>query len=267
MLGVRDWRCYTVALASPPMLACIQTAALSSLLALAIAMAWRNRASGAATPVWIVVAIAAKLFLWPLLIWLALVRGIRCGLVTAGACAVVVLAPWLLGFPGERQYPRLLSMLTRLEGRHAFTPRSLVLSLGGGARLGEALALLVGGATLVIAVAIRNRPDADRRTLALALLAALLLSPIVWAHYLLVLVPPIAISSRRLGAAWLAPWALAFSSGTWKTPSTPEIAVALVVMVAVTVLALRTPAARAAARHEHEGGRQASRWRGVAALL
>jgi alpha-1,2-mannosyltransferase len=241
VLGVRDWRCYTVTLACPPMLACMQTAAISAPLALAIALAWRARATGWGTPAWIVVMIAAKLFLWPVLIWLALVRGIRCALLTAAAAAIVVVAPWLLGFPGERQYPRLLSLLTDIESSHAYTPRSLALSLGAGTRVAEAVAIIAGGAVLLLAVAFRNRPGADRRTLALTLLAALLLSPIVWSHYVLVLLPPIAIASRRLGAVWFVPWGFLFAGDTWLRPSTREISIALLVMVVTTALVLRQP--------------------------
>ena len=75
VMGVRDWRCYGASLASPVVLVCIQTAALSAVLALAVALAWRHRARGLATPLLIAAMIAAKLFLWPLLVWLAIVRG------------------------------------------------------------------------------------------------------------------------------------------------------------------------------------------------
>jgi alpha-1,2-mannosyltransferase len=239
VLGVRDWRCYTVAIVSPPMLSCIQTAALSSLLALLVALAWRARAKGWTAPVLIVVMIAAKLFLWPMLIWLALVRGVRCALWTATATGLLVLAPWLLGFPGGHRYARLLSMLTDIEGRHAYTIRALLLSLGTGTHVAEAVAIVAGGAVLLAAAALRTRPDAELRMLTLVLLAALLLSPIVWAHYLLILLPPVAIASRRLSTVWLVPWALWFAGGTWTTPSTAEIAVALTVMAVVTALVVR----------------------------
>jgi alpha-1,2-mannosyltransferase len=221
VLGVRDWRCYTVAIVSPPMLSCIQTAALSSLLALLVALAWRSRAKGWTTPVMIVVMIAAKLFLWPLLLWLALVRGVRCALWTAAAAGLLVVAPWLLGFPGAHTYRPI---------------RALLLSLGTGTHVAEAVAILVGGAVLLAAIALRTRPDAELRVLALVLLAALLLSPIVWAHYLLVLLPPIAIASRRLSTVWFVPWGLWFAGGTWTTPSTAQIVIALAVMAVATAL-------------------------------
>jgi hypothetical protein len=242
LLGVRDWRCYTISLASPPMLACLQTAAISAPLALLLALAWRMRAARWATPVWIVVMIAAKLFLWPLLVWLAIMRGVRCALLTAIAAAIAVVAPWLLGFPGAHDYLQLLSMLEHLEASHAYTPSSLALSLGAGSRLAVAASLVAGGAVLLLAVCIRNRPDADRKVFTLVLLAALLLSPIVWAHYLLVLLPAIAIARPRLALVWFVPLAFRWAGDTWLVPSTRELTVALLVMALTTVLALRTRA-------------------------
>lgn len=239
VLGVRDWRCYGASLASPAVLGCIQTAALSGLLALAIALAWRHRERGAAAPVLIVVAIAAKLFLWPLLLWLAVTRGLRTAAVAAVATLVLVLGPWLAGFPGLRQYPNLLTVLADVEGDHAFTPRALALSLGTSTRLAELVAVLAGGAVLAVAVAGIRRPDADRRTLALTILAALLLSPVVWSHYFVVLLAVVAIARPRMGWPWLVLPALWLGGGAWNAASGAQVAVGLVVMVLATMSALR----------------------------
>ena len=242
VMGVRDWRCYGASLASPVVLVCIQTAALSAVLALAVALAWRHRARGLATPLLIAAMIAAKLFLWPLLVWLAIVRGTRCAVLTGLAAVGVIVAPWLAGFPGAREYLPLLSKLTELEGAYAYTPRSLALSLGAASRVAEACAIAAGAIAIAAAVAIRGRVDADRRALALTLLAALLLSPIVWLHYLVVLLPPMALASRRLSPIWLVPCGLWLAAGgTWTGPSSIQISVSLVVMVLVAVLVVRSP--------------------------
>lgn len=241
VMGVRDWRCYGASLASPVVLVCIQTAALSAILALGVALAWRHRERGPATPLLIAAMIAAKLFLWPLLVWLAIVRGTRCAVLTGLAAVGVIVAPWLAGFPGAREYLPLLRKLTELEGAYAYTPRSLALSLGSGVRVADACAIAAGAAVIVGAVAIRRRADADRRTLALTLLAALLLSPIVWLHYLVVLLVPMALVSRRLSPIWLVPCALWLAAGgTWTGPSAIQITVSLVVMGLVVALVLRS---------------------------
>jgi hypothetical protein len=243
VLGVRDWRCYSVSLASPAVLASIQTASLSALLALGIALAWKRRAHGFTAPLLIVIVIVAKLFLWPLLVWLAIVRGVRSAMLAGVAAAALVVAPWVLGFPGAREYPRLLSLLTDVEGRHAYTPRALALALGAGTTVAEGIAISAGGAVLLLAVAIRRTELADRRTLVLTLLAALLLSPLVWAHYFVVLLPAIAVAHRRLSPAWFALWGLWLAGGTWMEPSAPQIAVSLGVMLLVTLGSLKLPRA------------------------
>jgi hypothetical protein len=257
VLDVRDWRCYGVALASPAVLAAIQTASLSPLLALAIAVAWKRRAHGWSAPALICAVIVAKLFLWPLLVWLAVVRGVRCASLTAVAAAALVVAPWAVGFPGARSYPHLLSLMTDLEGAHAYTPRALALSLGAGTTLAEAVAIVAGGLVLAAAVAVRGRELADQRSLALALLAALLLSPLVWAHYVVVLLPALAIAHRRVSAGWFALWGLWFAGGTWTEPSAPQIAVSLVVMLLVTLGALQLSLAAGPRARPRAGGRSA----------
>ena len=50
-----------------------------------------------------------------------------------------------------------------------------------------------------------GRRGFDERSLALALAAALALSPIVWLHYFVLLLVPIALARRTFGAIWLIP--------------------------------------------------------------
>ena len=239
VLGVRDWRCYGTIAASTPVLESLQTAALSPLLALAIAIAWKQRRSGVGMPLAIVAAIVAKLFLWPLLVWVVIVRGPRTGAATASAAVILVVLPWLLGFPGGRAYPQLLSELTRIEGADAFTPRSLALALGAGTIGAQAAALALGGAVIAIAIAICRKAGAEQRTLALCVLAALWLSPIVWGHYLVILLPTLAIARPRLSAIWFAPLILWYCGGPLTPPTALQITVCLGVMGIVTLCAFR----------------------------
>lgn len=233
VLGVRDWRCYGATLGSPAVLSCLQTAALSAFLALAVAVAWRCRHRGWATPVLVAAAIVVKLFLWPLLVWLYVVRGRRCAAGTAVACAVVVVLPFLLGFPGGSSYLPLLRMVTDVQARSGYTPRALALSLSAPSIVAEAIAATLGVAAIALALALARTPRADRRTLALTLLAGLLASPIVWPHYLVVLIPLMALVSRRLHWIWLAGWGLWLAGGIARMPSSSQITVALAVMTII----------------------------------
>jgi len=66
----------------------------------------------------------------------------------------------------------------------------------------NALALLSGGCVLAVAAVLGRRPGGDRVSFALAVAASLLLTPIVWLHYLLLLLVPLAIARPRLDRAW-----------------------------------------------------------------
>jgi hypothetical protein len=68
LLGVRDWRCYPIALLYPPTLENVEYGAIGPALALLVALAWRyrDRAGPAAASLGAVVAL--KVFLWPLVV-------------------------------------------------------------------------------------------------------------------------------------------------------------------------------------------------------
>jgi hypothetical protein len=236
VLGVRDWRCYGLSLLLEPVLSCIQTAAISGFLALGLALAWRARASGWRTPVLIAAVIAAKLFLVPVLVWLALVRGLRCAALTAAGALAIVVGPWLLGFPGLRTYPRLLSMLTDVEGDKVYALRALVHIFGAGWTVSQGIALLAGCAALAAAVFVAFRLEGERTTLGLAILAALLASPIVWPHYQVLLLLPIAIARPRLHWLWATPLVLWVAGHAGLRGDTVSIAASVAIVVCALVL-------------------------------
>jgi hypothetical protein len=205
VLDVRDARCYVVLLLWMPVLQAVALGTVAPFLALATALAWRYRDQVVVGAAAVGVAIAAKIFLWPLVVWLVATRRFRRA---AEACAVGVVAvvlPWAaLGFTDLRRYPLILQRLFSAEGETSWSPTSLGHLAGVGWAVPAAEL-----AALAVVVVLAGRRDGDRRAFAAAVAASLVLSPIVWMHYLVVLVVPIALSSRRLSAAWLLP-ALAF---------------------------------------------------------
>ena len=217
LLGVRDWRCYGAALLSAPVIHGAIVGAISALLALALAAAWRWRDRRAVVVPLVALLVVSKVFLWPLGLWLLVTGRVRSAFAAAGLSLAAVLAGWAaLGFAGLADYPRLLSLLSELLQGEGYSPVALALSLGAPESAAKLLAYAAGAAAVAACVALGRRPrseQADLATLCAALAAALLLSPIVWSHYLTVLFVPIAVVRPRLSGLWLVPLVL------WFTPA------------------------------------------------
>jgi hypothetical protein len=230
LLGVRDWRCYGAAFASLPVFAALGNGSVSALLVLGTAALWRYRSR-----VWIAAAVlaglvAAKLFLWPLGVWLLVTRRVRACLLSVVLAVAGAIAGWaVIGFAGMRDYPHLLDRLTALVAAESYSPYALFRSLG--ASPGLARLLMFGAGVLVLAavVVVSRRPDGDRRAFTLALAAALVLSPIVWPHYLALLFVPIALAQPEIGLAWSAPIGLWVVSASWSNGDPKLIAPVLAV--------------------------------------
>lgn len=247
LLGVRDWRCYAVALGAMPMASSIMIGTLSPLLALGAAIAWKYRDRRWVVAAAIVGVVVTKIFLWPLAIWLVATRRYRTAATTVVLGIAVTLGSWsILGFSGLREYPHRLGSIAGLEQDKSYSPFALFRSLGlstGSSRL-AVLGLTLAALAAIIAVA--RGKDGDRRSFIVALVAGLLASPIVWLHYLVLLIVPLALYRQRLSAAWLIPLAYWFLPGQENHGSVRNIGVMLALTAATLALAMwrrreRTP--------------------------
>lgn len=209
LLGVRDWRCYPVALCWPFTREAIEFGAIGPLLLLLVAVCWRYRQRpwGVATTTG--AAIAVKLFLWPLTLWLAFTGRLRAAALSVGAALVLAFVPWAaIGFTGLSQYPALLEEVASQQDYRSYSVIALVRSVGSPPALAQALSL-VGGLALLVLAARAGRDgqasprERDRRSLTLVLAAALVLTPVVWPHYLVLLLAPVALARPRLSPLWL----------------------------------------------------------------
>ena len=214
LLDVRDWRCYPVALLAPVTLEGFEYGAIGPALLLLIAVTWRYRdrvpiaaaASGG--------AVVLKLFLWPLLVWLVLTRRIRTAVAAAATAIGLALASWVvIGFGGIGEYPRLLRRLADVEAENSYSVFAILRTLGAPEVAARIVVLALGAVMVALAwraareVAL-SELERDRRSLTLILAAALVLTPILWLHYLVLLYIPIALARPRLSALWFAPLAL-----------------------------------------------------------
>jgi hypothetical protein len=223
-----------------PVLESVRLGAVSVLLTLGVALAWRYRDRTYTAAVAVGALIAAKLFLWPLVLWLALTGRLRQAAASVAIAVGATVAAWAtIGFAGLREYPAMLDTLTGLVAWKSHSLGALAAALGVPELPERLIPMLVGGGLLlVVAVFGRSRiVDGDERALVAAVAGALALSPIVWTHYFALLVVPIALARPRLGPLWLLP--LFF----WLSPNQSDgelwrISASIAVAGAVFVVAL-----------------------------
>ena len=205
ILRVRDWRCYAAAFLWMPSMSGVLLANLSLPLALAAALAWRYRDRTWPIAASLGLAVSAKLFLWPLLVWTVSTRRLRATLLAVTLGLAVTLAAWAaIGFDGLTGYPDLLRRLNEIQAANSYSFVGISSSLGLGTGVGDVFAITVGGILLAACVVFGRRGD-DLRSFTCAIAATLVLSPIVWVHYLVLLLPPVAIARPRLSPLWFLP--------------------------------------------------------------
>jgi alpha-1,2-mannosyltransferase len=220
-------------------------------LPLAVAWRWRDRARVVAVTV--AAAVAMKVFLAPMAIWLAVTGRLRAAIAAGALTVAVVLGTWpLIGLTTLRSYPGLLSTLTRVEGQSGLSAYALLTRYGAPSAAAQVAALAIAGGLALVAYRLRRLPGGDAAVFAVALAGCLIVSPIVWLHYYVLLIAPVAILSPRLSWAWgipLASWAFAEPvqpAATWKIVLA-QLAIAGVAALAVQRAWAADPARPAAA--------------------
>lgn len=234
-VGVRDVSCYAAAVLWAPTWNALEMANVSALLALAVALAWRWRDRVWQPAVALGLAVSTKLVLWPMLVWMAFTRRLRAAAATVAVGVAAAAVSWaVIGFAGLAEYPELLRRLSEAQSGRSYSFVGLAGALGLSEPWGQVAAVVVGGG-LLAACALLARREEDLRSLACAIGAALALSPIVWQHYLVLLLVPLAIARPRFSAVWLLPVVL------WVSPRAGNgegVETILPALVAATLLAV-----------------------------
>jgi hypothetical protein len=211
LAGVRDWRCFGATFLSPAVLTSISIGTLTPLILLAIAVAWRSRGSARTAALAVAGAIATKLLVWPLVVWLW-VAGRRTAAVWGAAVAAAFLAFAFapLGMNVAVRYPHLLARDSHVIGPLSYSVVSLVPGHPG---ISIAVLEVLGLAIAAFALIVASRAGLDERLVfATAVTASVTLSPVVHLHYLGLLPIVLAVLSPSFSAAWLLPVLL------WITP-------------------------------------------------
>jgi hypothetical protein len=206
LLGVRDWRCFAVALLSWPFVFALDLGALGPLLVLGAGIMWRWRDRLWPPALALASIVVAKVFPWPLGIWLLVTKRYRALALAVAVGGVATFAAWaVIGFHGLAQYPQMLSDLSLIQERRAVSLVAVLLAIGVPVALATAAAFATTAALLGVAWRFARRPGGERQAFGLAVIAALTATPIVWEHYMVLLFVPIALISPRFSKLWLVP--------------------------------------------------------------
>jgi hypothetical protein len=238
ILGVRDWRVFAVVASSQPVITSVRLGTFTPVLLLLAACAWRWRdrrwIAGAA----LAVALALKLFLWPLVVWLVATRRYAAAAIGATLALIFTLGAWAaIGFAGLREYPDLLRQLEEVVDEIGLSLVALGIQAGLPDQVAEVFPFAVGIPMLVGVVVIARRDEGDRRAYSLALVAAIAITPIVWLHYFTLLAAPLALRCPRFAWPWALMWAFWFVSGQRNEGHLAPILIAAALTVGI---ALRT---------------------------
>jgi len=236
LLGVKDPRVIVLC-------ACSYAAALGigdgqpdGILALVLAVAWRNRESWRGA-IAVGVLIAAKLVAWPLVLWLLITRrALSAGIAVASAIVILLSTWWVIGFDGFTAYPRILATDLRVWGPPSYSIFAAFTRLGVGQD--PARVVTIAAALAIAAAVIAAGRRTDLAIFVAAIVLGLLSSPMLRISYLLPLLLALAVSRQKLDSVWLLTCAL-YLTAAGLLPDGLAIAVALTMTIAIAVIAAR----------------------------
>jgi hypothetical protein len=195
LLGVRDWRVYGALGLWPQVVGEVRLSHLTPLLALLLAAAWRARERELRSGVWIGLAVGIKLFAWPLIVWLAAIGRRRATSLAAAIPAVSLL--FILPYTGLDEYFHALREVSSVYDQASYTVFGFFVQAGAPDFVGRAV-------TIVLVVMLLAATWAYR-SFTLAIVTALVASPIVWLDFFGLAAIPLAIARPRLSVVWFVP--------------------------------------------------------------
>lgn len=211
ILGVRDWRCYGAVFLGLPLVLSVALGTISTFLALGVAVLWKYRDRPLVAAPVLALLVVSKLFLWPLGLWFLVTRRSRTAFAGAAIGGIAsLLAWWHVGLDTLSAYPDLIRLVAQVEQADGFSPTALGIAFGISAGAAQLASMALGLLLFAAVAARRSLRNDDLTMLVVALAAALICSPIVWGHYLVVLFVPLALARPHFGLIWLATF--------WMTP-------------------------------------------------
>jgi len=242
ILGVRDWRCYGLALLWPPVLSAVHVENITLLVGLAAALVWRFRDRPVGGGLTLGASIAVKPLLWPLGLWLAATRRLRALVWSISVGVILLLGSWaVIRFAGLVEYRELLRRLSKVMDEYGYSVYALALDLDVSDLAARLVWVVLAVGLLVASVVVARRGD-DRRGFMLAVAATIACSPIVWLHYFALLLVVVALAKPRLGPVWFVPLLMYFSEEI-TNGTTFQTAMTIAAAALTVAVALGTPSA------------------------
>lgn len=192
LFGVRHPVPYLAVMAAGPTIRSLQVGAVNAMLLAMLALGWRYRRRWPLVGIALGAAVVSKLFLAPMVFWLAITRRFRAAAAMTIGAALVVLVGCESTHIGVSGFRRLLSTLGIHESSAGYSVVGALVrdGLPYGVAQGAAVAL----ALVVIGYAWRSHAlpvgstARDAHQFICCVVAALIMSPVVWSHYLVLLI-------------------------------------------------------------------------------
>jgi hypothetical protein len=203
----------------------LQLGALSPLLFVGVVFLWRLRDRPVAFALLAAPVIACKLFLVPLLVWMVLARRYRAFAYASAATLALLALSFVLGPIGPAQYLELLSQLGAHEAPSGFGLVGALMNAHLASGVAEATAVAVALALFAAAHVHFRRTHDERVSFCAGIVAALVLTPVLWSHYLILLSAILLVLGAR--RRWfvmlvLASWVISSPHGVYLGRDTIE---------------------------------------------
>jgi hypothetical protein len=239
----------------------LQLGAVSPLLLAGAVWMWRLRDRPRRFALVATLVAGSKLFLIPLLLWPLAARRSRAFAMSLVVLVVALGVGFVLGPVGPSAYAAMLSQLGVHEARAGFGVIGALRNLGLAPAAAYAAAAVLASITGAAAYAAYRRNGDERLLYCAGLVDSLLLSPVVWSHYLALTAAALlvlGVRTRWFLALFLLSWALAPPHGVHMQDGLVgafklSALWVSVVLVVVWRFAVRpaTPAQHTTARVEH----------------
>ncbi|MGO9901054.1 MAG: glycosyltransferase family 87 protein [Solirubrobacteraceae bacterium] len=236
LLGVRDWRIYGIVMLWQPVIIGYETANVSLLLMLGLALCWRFRDRAPVVGSLLALLIGVKIFPVLVVLWLLGTRRLRAFAWAVAATIVLnLISWWVVGFDQVSRYLHVLGAVRGSDERRGYSLISLALHLGAGQTAAYAIGIAAAAVTIGAALSVRGE-SRDRVLMSACLAACLLASPLVESHYMALIILPLALAQPRISPIWALPIILIVTPADY--PGGWEHVLALCIFAAVIAVSM-----------------------------